>query len=176
MTKVPLHRPRPHRSPGVTLGVGLGGFVDGIVFHQILQWHSMGSAVQPPVTMDDMRENMAWDGWFHLLMLGITVAGVFLLLREANRARQLPVARGLAGQLLLGWGAFNLVEGLLDHFLLGIHHVHDLPGYIPAADWIFLALGVLLMIAGWLLATRGDVAAKTRIRATDLLVKPVIEP
>jgi uncharacterized membrane protein len=26
---------------GVLLGLGLGGFVDGIVLHQILQWHHM---------------------------------------------------------------------------------------------------------------------------------------
>lgn len=26
---------------GLLLGLGLGGFVDGIAFHQILQWHHM---------------------------------------------------------------------------------------------------------------------------------------
>ncbi|MCK1539441.1 DUF2243 domain-containing protein, partial [Bradyrhizobium sp. 176] len=28
-------------SAGVLLGLGLGGFFDGIVFHQLLQWHHM---------------------------------------------------------------------------------------------------------------------------------------
>jgi uncharacterized membrane protein len=28
-------------SPGVLIGFGVGGFVDGIVLHQILQWHHM---------------------------------------------------------------------------------------------------------------------------------------
>jgi uncharacterized membrane protein len=37
---------------GVTLGIGLGSFLDGIVLHQIAQWHNMGSAVVPPVTME----------------------------------------------------------------------------------------------------------------------------
>ncbi|WP_407319173.1 DUF2243 domain-containing protein [Isoptericola halotolerans] len=32
---------RPIRLPGILLGVGLGGFVDGILLHQILQWHHM---------------------------------------------------------------------------------------------------------------------------------------
>ena len=27
--------------------------------------------------------------------------------------------------LLVGWGAFNLVEGTIDHEILGIHHVRD---------------------------------------------------
>ena len=37
---------------GVVLGIGLGGFVDGIALHQIAQWHNMGSAILPPTTMD----------------------------------------------------------------------------------------------------------------------------
>lgn len=27
--------------PGIILGVGLGGFLDGIVLYQLLQWHHM---------------------------------------------------------------------------------------------------------------------------------------
>ncbi|ELB87945.1 hypothetical protein Rwratislav_37287 [Rhodococcus wratislaviensis IFP 2016] len=27
--------------PGIILGIGLGGFVDGILLHQLLQWHHM---------------------------------------------------------------------------------------------------------------------------------------
>ena len=33
------------RLAGIVLGLGLGGFVDGIALHQIMQWHNMGSAV-----------------------------------------------------------------------------------------------------------------------------------
>ena len=36
------------RLAGVVLGLGLGGFVDGITLHQIMQWRNMGSAVLPP--------------------------------------------------------------------------------------------------------------------------------
>jgi uncharacterized membrane protein len=53
--------------PGLVLGLGMGGFIDGIVLHQIAQWHNMGSAVVSPLTMDAMRQNMLWDGEFHLL-------------------------------------------------------------------------------------------------------------
>ena len=35
------------RLAGIVLGLGLGGFVDGIALHQIMQWHNMGSAVLP---------------------------------------------------------------------------------------------------------------------------------
>ena len=50
---------------GVLIGLGLGGFVDGIVLHQILQWHNMLSSVHPPATLPAMHLNMRADGWFH---------------------------------------------------------------------------------------------------------------
>ena len=50
------------RLAGIVLGLGLGGFVDGIALHQIMQWHNMGSAVLPPTTRDAMAQNMVWDG------------------------------------------------------------------------------------------------------------------
>ena len=34
---------------GILLGVGIGGFFDGVVFHQVLQWHHLvTSAGHPP--------------------------------------------------------------------------------------------------------------------------------
>ena len=144
---------RPSRWPGLVLGVGLGGFADGIALHQIAQWHNMGSAVLPPTTMDAMRRNMAWDGWFHAVTLAVTTVGVYLLLRDARAGAALPGPAAFTGQLLLGWGLFNLVEGLVDHHALDLHHVRDLPAHVPAYDWAFLALGgVGLVVVGWLLA------------------------
>lgn len=138
---------------GLVLGLGLGGFFDGIVLHQILQWHNMGSAVVPPTTMEAMAQNMRWDGLFHLATLALTLIGVFALWMEGRRGTAPPTARVLVGQLLLGWGIFNLVEGVIDHHLLGLHHVRDLPVHVPAYDWAFLGIGGLGLIAvGWLLA------------------------
>ena len=138
---------------GLVLGLGLGGFIDGIVLHQIMQWHNMGSAVVPPTTMEAMAQNMRWDGLFHLATLALTLAGVFILWLEGRRGTAPPTARVLVGQLLLGWGIFNLVEGVIDHHLLGLHHVRDLPMHVPAYDWVFLGIGGLGLIAvGWLLA------------------------
>jgi uncharacterized membrane protein len=55
-------------------------------------------------------------------------------------------SRVLAGQLILGWGVFNLVEAIIDHHLLNIHHVRDLPVHVPLYDWAFLAVGGVLFI------------------------------
>lgn len=138
--------------PGVVLGLGLGGFIDGIFLHQIAQWHNMGSAVLPP-TMEAMKQNMVWDGWFHVATLVFTVAGAYLLLRDARAGVPLPGTGAFTGQLILGWGIFNLVEGLIDHHLLGIHHVRDMPAHVPLYDWLFLGIGgVGLIVLGWLMS------------------------
>ena len=33
--------PMPAKAAGILYGLGLGGFIDGTVLHQILQWHHM---------------------------------------------------------------------------------------------------------------------------------------
>lgn len=129
---------------GVVLGVGLGGLIDGIVLHQSLQWHNMLSAVVPPTTMAAMRFNMLWDGLFHAAMWLVTVAGIWML--WGDRQRTAPTPSVFGGQLLLGWGGFNLLEGLVDHHLLNLHHVRDMPHHVPLYDWVFLAVGGLLFI------------------------------
>jgi uncharacterized membrane protein len=138
---------------GLLLGLGLGGFADGILLHQILQWHNMGSAVLPPTTMAAMSQNMLWDGLFHAATWLLTLIGVVVLWREGQRGTAPPTAGVLAGQMLLGWGVFNLVEGIADHQLLGLHHVRDLPARVPAYDWIFLGVGGIALIGvGWWLS------------------------
>jgi hypothetical protein len=78
-----------HRGPllasGLLLGTGLGGFVDGIVLHQILQWHNMLSSVRPPTTLVDMKINMVWDGLFHAFTWIVTAVGLGLLWRAGRR-------------------------------------------------------------------------------------------
>ncbi len=61
----------------------------------------------------------------------------------------------LCGWTLVGWGAFNLVEGIINHHVLGIHHVRS--GEHEAwYDIGFLVLGVLLVVGGWLLQRTGS--------------------
>ena len=139
---------------GVVIGIGMGGFVDGIVLHQVLHWHNMGSAVLPPTTMEAMQRNMVWDGLFHTGTWLITFVGVWMLYGAAG-ARTLPSRRVFAGQMLMGWGLFNLVEGIIDHHLLNLHHVRDLPAHVPAYDWAFLAVaGVGFTLVGRLLSRK----------------------
>lgn len=140
------------------LGIGMGGFVDGIVFHQILRVHNMLSAVRPPVTLVNAEINMFWDGLFHAFTWIMTATGIALLFRAMKRAGGAESARTLVGGMILGWGLFNLVEGIIDHQILGIHHVVEGPGHLPY-DLAFLASGVIFIVTGTLLGRSGEKAS-----------------
>jgi len=136
---------------GLLLGVGLGGLLDGIVFHQILQLHNMLSNRLPPDTLVAAKVNMAWDGYFHAAVWLVTVLGVSLLFRAARRVDVPWSGRTLLGAMLSGWGLFNAVEGVIDHHLLGLHHVFEYTTNQLPYDLAFLASGGLLLLIGWLL-------------------------
>lgn len=165
-------RPGGLTLPGLLLGVGLGGLVDGIVLHQILQWHHMitdyGSSTFPESTVPLLEDDTVWDGLFHAATWVCVVAGLFLLWRALS-AGTAWTYRTLAGLLLTGWGLFNLVEGIVDHHILTVHHVRDDIGDPLVGDLGFLAFGALLVVAG-LALRRGDRpagAARPSESATD---------
>lgn len=151
----------PLVSAGLVLGIGLGGFLDGIVLHQILQWHNMLSSVVAPTNLVDMKYNMVWDGLFHAFTWITTLVGIGLLFRAAKRVA-LWSRRLLVGSMLAGWGVFNFVEGLINHQILGIHHVH--PGEAQLAwDLAFLLGGGLGFIALGFVLARGERAGQVAV-------------
>ena len=139
-------------SAGVLLGLGLGGFFDGIVLHQLLQWHHMlTSAGYPADSVRNLRINTLWDGVFHSATYVFVAAGLAVLWRAAHRRHLRWSTRLLVGTLLIGFGAFNVVEGLVDHHVLQLHHVNET---VPREQWIysglaFLAWGAAIWIGGW---------------------------
>ena len=138
----------PLLSAGVLLGAGLGGFVDGIVLHQILQVHNMLSARLPPDTLVRAKINMYWDGVFHAGVWLLTVFGVLMLFRAGTQRDAVWSGRLLIGAISLGFGLFNLVEGIIDHQILGLHHVVEYAPNPLLYDMAFLAFGALLVALG----------------------------
>jgi len=137
------------------MGLGLGGFVDGIVLHQILQWHHMLTGEQggePMSTVAGLQANTLADGFFHVATWIMVAVASWLILRAWQEGELAPPWRPYFGMLLAGWGIFNVVEGLVDHQLLGIHHVRDDLGGPIEWDLGFLLLGVLLVAGGLALA------------------------
>ncbi len=148
------------RSPliiaGIVLGVGLSGFFDGILLHQILQWHHMFSSIRPPTTVSNLDWNTVGDGLFHAADWLLTVLGIALLWRAGGRLDVPWSSKTFVGSLLIGAGSFNLVEGLIDHQILGIHHVKPGPNQL-AWDLGFLAFGATLAAIGWILVQRDNI-------------------
>ena len=148
------------RSPliaaGVLIGAGLGGFADGIVLHQILQWHNMLSARVPPNDLVSAKINMAWDGYFHLGVWILTLVGLAFLWKAGSRKDVPWSGKTFLGSLMLGWGLFNLIEGLIDHQLLGIHHVYEYTDNKLPWDLAFLLIGgIVFSLVGWMLIRSG---------------------
>ena len=140
-------------SAGILFGLGLGGF-DGIVLHQVLQWHHMlTSAGYPADSVRNLEINTFFDGLFHASTYVLVTAGLVILWRHARRGHVRWPTKLLAGTILMGFGIFNLVEGVIDHHLLGLHHVNET---VPREQWIwwdigFLAWGAAMLLAGiWL--------------------------
>ncbi|MBQ1045302.1 DUF2243 domain-containing protein [Micromonospora sp. C72] len=174
MSETTAHATRPEsatsiRLPATILGIGLGGFVDGIVLHQVLQWHHLLSSTgsdrigvreYPVDTVPGLQMNTLWDGLFHVVTWVAVLTGLALLYSRVTSSRgRLWRSPMLWGWALIGWGLFNLVEGVIDHHLLGIHHVRSGPNQLWW-DLGFLALGVVLIVVGW--------AIQRRARAVDL--------
>jgi uncharacterized membrane protein len=146
---------RAAAAPGILLGIGLGGFLDGIVLHQILQWHHLLSDTgdHPTTTVAGLEANTLADGIFHAATWLAVAAGLYLLWRRLTDRRSTIDGRVLFGWILVGWGLFNVVEGVVDHLVLGIHHVRE-TGNQTAWDLGFLALSALVLAVGWMLTAR----------------------
>lgn len=151
MTRSAAAAPAPVRW-GVVLGLGLGGFFDGILLHQILQWHHLLSLV-PEV--GDLRALVLWDGVFHAAMYALAGLGLWGLWR-AHRAGRMPGGRALLGALLLGFGLWHALDGVLSHWVLGLHRIRIDSANPLAWDigWL-LAFGLLPMGIGWRLMRGG---------------------
>jgi uncharacterized membrane protein len=142
---------------GIFFGLGVGGFFDGIVFHQLLQWHHMLSSWYPVNTIENLEINTRWDGAFHSLTYVFLVIGLFLLWRTAHRVHLYWSTKLLIGSMLIGFGIFNTLEGIIDHHWLGVHHVNET---VPREQWPiwdigFTLSGLAMIVAGWLILQAG---------------------
>jgi uncharacterized membrane protein len=166
-----MEPPQRHfpKSAGILFGLGLGGFFDGIVLHQLLQWHHMLSSWYPANTLENLELNTLWDGIFHSSTYLFVVAGLFILWRSAQRRHLFWSSKLLVGTMLLGFGIFNTVEGIINHHILGIHHVNET---VARDYWIywdigFTLSGIAMMAIGWLLMRQGDRESALTAAQTD---------
>jgi uncharacterized membrane protein len=132
------------------LGFALGGFFDGIMLHQVLQWHHFLSLV-PGEALRDIRAQILADGMFHVAVYAIAALGLWLLWR-ARGGIDAASGRYLLGAVLLGFGAWQIVDVVGFHWVVGIHRIRvDVPNpLLWDLGWLAV-IGLPPLLAGlWL--------------------------
>lgn len=145
---------RPLGAAIVALGFALGGFFDGILLHQILQWHHLLSGLEAP-RWRNLAVQVVADGLLHALLYVIALVG-FVQLWRARHALAAVSSRRFTGMVLTGFGLWHVVDGVISHWLLGLHHVRMNAQSVLAWDLLFFVAGALVLVAGLLLARVGE--------------------
>lgn len=139
------------------MGFAASGFFDGILLHQILQWHHLLSAMTVGV-LGSLAGQVMFDGIFHALMYVVGLVGGYLIIR-ARRAG-VTGAPGvttdrLIAMFLLGFGVWHGVDAALSHWLLGIHRIRmDVPNPLTWDIAWLIVFGVIPLVVGALLWRR----------------------
>jgi len=151
---------------GYTLGFGIGGFFDGILLHQVLQWHHLLSGVEQ--ARQDIRVLILWDGIFHVLMYVIAGLGLWLLWRARKEFPAAGADRRLFANALVGFGVWHILDSFLSHWILGIHRIRmdvDNPLFWDLL-W-FGVFGIVPVAIGWMMR-RGGSNSSGRVMSSPL--------
>ena len=139
---------------GGTIGFGLGAIVDVVLFHLIFQTHHLLSGVYDPYSLDGLRTNVMFDGLFTLGMLAVSGVGFALLWRLVNGTERRFSTTYLVGAIVVGAGAFNVVDGVVSHYVLDLHNVvHGTEAWNP--HWLVVSVLMLALGLGLLRAADG---------------------
>ena len=148
------------------IGFASSGFLDGIVLHQILQWHHLLSALD-----GDLRFQVVADGWFHVGMYGLAAVGLWRLwiVREALAAPH--AANAVSSWGLIGFGAWHVADAVGAHWRLGIHRIRMDAAEPLVRDLAWLAIfGLVPLAAGLWLRSSGTGSGPGRLAAAILVV------
>ena len=106
MLKVNNSNRKPLILAAILLGLGQAGFFDGIVFHQLLQWHHMFTSIESTNTVSGLELNTLGDGLFHLVDWLFTLAGLVVCgwRSKGIKMMQIFLLRYLSAHFVLALG------------------------------------------------------------------------
>jgi uncharacterized membrane protein len=138
------------RTGWLLVGFALGGFFDGILLHQILQWHHLLSGLDDPAGSNLPFQVLA-DGLFHLLMYVLAVIGMMLLLGAPRASRS-----AIISYVLIGFGVWHVLDAFVSHWVLGLHRIKmdSANPLVWDLAW-FVAFGVVPLVIGLLMPKGG---------------------
>jgi uncharacterized membrane protein len=139
----------------ILIGIGIAGLIDIIIFHEILQWHHTSSHIIIPNSIESLRINILHDGVFLAFSLIITISGIIILwVSQSSKDKDyfLSYKRSFIGLVFIGFGGFNTIEGIINHHILQMHHVIEVPDpfmfdltFLVIGGLVFLALGMIML-------------------------------
>lgn len=147
----PSNPVRDGRLAACLIGFAMGGFFDGILLHQILQWHHLLSGVTGGA-FRDLRTQILFDGLFHALMYAVGFAGVYLLLHHRVTVSRLRIW----ALMVISFGVWHVVDTVLSHWLLGIHRIRTDVADPLMWDIVWLVWFGLLPIWGGIVLMRRE--------------------
>jgi uncharacterized membrane protein len=156
--------------PAFWLGFALSGFFDGILLHQILQWHHLLSAIRG----DDIRFQILMDGYFHLLMYVVAALGLWFLWRARHAFEAAGASRRFLAYVLIGFGVWHFLDAFASHWVLGVHRIKQDAANPLLWDvgWL-IAFGATPLLIGWLLR-KGGPPGRHRPKAVVALTALII--
>ena len=158
---------------GFLLGFSLGGFFDGILLHQVLQWHHLLSNVQA-AALQDIRAQMLADGLFHVLMYFIAAWALYLLWKARADYSTPGADRTLWAQALIGFGVWHIVDSVFSHWITGIHRIRvDSPDPLFWDLLWFSVFGIVPLVIGWMVQRR-RAGGRGRTAAASLALAAIV--
>lgn len=139
-----VNGPRRSLLSGVLMGIGVAGFVDETVFHQLLHWHHFYDRSTP-------GWGLVSDGLFHAGSWFCVVGGLFLY--ADLRRRGVWQAIWHAAGACFGLGGFQLYDGTIQHKWWHLHEIRYRVDVLPYdLAWNIVAAAVLVL--GFVLLSR----------------------
>jgi uncharacterized membrane protein len=141
---------------GFWTGFALGGFFDGILLHQILQWHHLLAGVGPSGTVPDLRYQILADGVFHLVHYVFMVLGLWLIWSTRAGLAANGAGRDIIAWALIGFGSWHIIDAVVSHWMLQLHRIRmdvdnpllwDLIWLVPFGI-VTLAIGIWMLRRG----------------------------
>jgi uncharacterized membrane protein len=152
------------------LGFSLGGFFDGILLHQVLQWHHLFTNVDNAF-FQDIKNQLLADGLFHVLMYVIAFAGLWKLWQARRDFAESGAGKLLLGNAFIGFGIWHMLDGILSHWILRIHRIRTDTANPLFWDLLWFAVfGVAFVVIGFLIRKRAAPGTNRRNTASALML------